>query len=587
MRNIFGFFVLCLLFSVIARISWSAVSLLPHQSYPIDYLTKNSEVKGLLIYHSLGSGKTFLSLGLAEKYPEKKIFVLMPRFLKSNWTIQMDQFGIGKSSRYTLLSFDEALENGIAEKLRGQIVIIDEVHKFVDYLRATPAVREKFLPLYFGVQGAERILALSGTPVYKDITDISYILNLVSAQDLLPYSSQLFRNEYTTINEPKSWLRGYVLESKWMDLLIPTIGIGASVLLFPPNMIIVGAVGSMALLPTIRSVVPVSTVHFREFDQQRVGQFTEKYASFYEVNFAEDENYPRKTIEFVSVPYSEAQIKFFLSFANLSLQPDQLAMLLADSESPLNERSIKVSADVIQASFKDKPGAGCEIGNLYLDQADQPKFLKVLEKVKKSKGPVVVYSNYFHNGIKLFEAFMHRHGYAGKTKVIHPDLKLEEQVAAIKDYNQGKIPVLLIHPEITEGISLNGTDQLHILEPIVSSALQDQIIGRVVRYQSHKHLPKDLQRVEVFVWYNEIDLGKWRFGFVRDEFIRRDFYLKNYREVNENTWSGAPLDIDPTYRRKERSPDQLVIDNLHRLDRDRGSFTELLRAHSIESVKGK
>jgi hypothetical protein len=566
----------------------AAVSLLPHQSTPIAYLAKNPDIKGLLVYHSLGSGKTFLALSFAEKYPGKKVYILLPRFLKSNWKIQMDQYGVRTQERYITLSFEEASDQLVRGMLRDQIVIIDEVHKFVDYLRREGLEREKYVKLYFEVQSAWRILGLSGTPIYKNPTDISYILNLVSAKDLLPYSSQLFRQDHTKIVVPKSWIRGYLLESKWLATIAPTILLAASTLILPPGQVILGALGAMVALPTLRSTMPVSEYKLREFDPDSISALAAKYVSYYQVNFHEDENFPKKEVEFLPIPYSRGQIKFFLDFANSSLRPAQLALLVREHNPSMSNKEIQVAADSIQQQFALNPGAGTDIGNLPLENEEQPKFQAVLAKIQQSKGPVVIYSNYFVNGLKLLQDFLDRHGYQGQSKIIDPEFSLEQQIALINAYNQGKVKILLLHPEITEGISLLGTDQLHILEPIVSSAIQDQVIGRVVRFKSHAQLPKERQRVQVFIWYNEVNYGKWfQLGLTRDEFIRREHYLQNFGEINENLWGSAVFEVDVNYRRKERSPDQVVIDNLHHLDKDRDSFAALVSAHSIETTLGK
>ena len=50
----------------VSRQKKTKVTLLPHQKAPIEYLYKNKGVKGLLINHGLGTGKTFLSLGFCE-----------------------------------------------------------------------------------------------------------------------------------------------------------------------------------------------------------------------------------------------------------------------------------------------------------------------------------------------------------------------------------------------------------------------------------------------------------------------------------------------------------------------------------------
>jgi len=65
--------------------SRNGITLLPHQVRPIYFLRKHPKQKGLLINHYLGTGKTYLSLGFAEQFQNKKVVVLLPRFLKSNW----------------------------------------------------------------------------------------------------------------------------------------------------------------------------------------------------------------------------------------------------------------------------------------------------------------------------------------------------------------------------------------------------------------------------------------------------------------------------------------------------------------------
>jgi len=70
------------------------IKLLPHQLVPIDYLEKNKNIKGLLLYHYLGTGKTYIALGFAKRHPNQKIVVFAPRFLQSHWLEHMKAYGI-------------------------------------------------------------------------------------------------------------------------------------------------------------------------------------------------------------------------------------------------------------------------------------------------------------------------------------------------------------------------------------------------------------------------------------------------------------------------------------------------------------
>ena len=80
------------------------ITLLPHQLIPINYLEKNSDIKGLLVYHYLGTGKTYLALGFAERNQSKKIVVLAPRFLKGHWLKNMRSYGVKNPSRYKIVT---------------------------------------------------------------------------------------------------------------------------------------------------------------------------------------------------------------------------------------------------------------------------------------------------------------------------------------------------------------------------------------------------------------------------------------------------------------------------------------------------
>ena len=63
---------------------------------------------------------------------------------------------------------------------------------------------------------------------------------------------------------------------------------------------------------------------------------------------------------------------------------------------------------------------------------------------------------------------------------------------------------LLLHPIYTEGITIFGAEQIHILEPIPNLSKKEQLIARVVRYKSHDHLPPEKRHVDIYQWSCEI-----------------------------------------------------------------------------------
>ena len=68
--------------------------LMPYQKLIKDYLLIETPYRGLLVYHGLGSGKTCSAIGVAESLvSNKKIFVLTPASLQSNFRQQLRQCG--------------------------------------------------------------------------------------------------------------------------------------------------------------------------------------------------------------------------------------------------------------------------------------------------------------------------------------------------------------------------------------------------------------------------------------------------------------------------------------------------------------
>ena len=144
------------------------------------------------------------------------------------------------------------------------------------------------------------------------------------------------------------------------------------------------------------------------------------------------------------------------------------------------------------------------------------KFYKIYNKIKKSTGPIFIYSNFKdYGGIKTMITFLEYHGFknykvngAGNKRfaIWSGDEKVTTK-EAIKftfnkkeNYNGSQIKILLGTPSIKEGVSLLRVEQVHILEPYWNMSRLLQIIGRAIRFCSHKDLPSRKRQVEVFLY---------------------------------------------------------------------------------------
>lgn len=157
-----------------------------------------------------------------------------------------------------------------------------------------------------------------------------------------------------------------------------------------------------------------------------------------------------------------------------------------------------------------------------------PKYCSIMFYIMQSKGPVIVYSAYvLMEGIQIFKVYLSFFGFVNYNKnkinasndymryaeyngtVNKEDRNYNRTIYNTKDNCYGKdIKIMLVSPAGSEGITLMSVRQVHIIEPHWNEALIEQIIGRGVRYCSHKYLPLEERNVDIYRYmmtYNEKD----------------------------------------------------------------------------------
>ena len=593
MKRIFGALALSILASTLSHPACAdtQITLLPHQKAPVKYLMSHPEQKGLLLFHSMGSGKTFIAIDYAEKNPDKNVIILLPEFLKSNWMTQMQKFGVKNPSRYRMISLDES-QKILSADLKNTIVIIDEVHKLIQSIRtADSKISEHFIEVYEKLRTSGKILALTGTPVFFDTSDISYIANLFYTEDRFPIDPVRFRTEFMDIRPVVSLLRGHVTESKLMlgvfPFVISMIGIvtlGTAV----PWAVPIAALAGGVFIPVTNELFPVNQVSFRKFNAEKWQGFASQHISYYNVKLAENEDFPRKEVNVKRVNYSDPQVKFFLNFVDENLTHNELRILLSEQNQTHGDYYIRHHSSKLQKTFLAVPGAGREIGNLdFLNSSNQrieaPKFYEILREIESSPGQVAVYSNYDRNGIQKFASFLDRHELKDQYFVLTPKLSIQQQIDMIDRYNRAEKRILLIHPEITEGINLVGTEQFHVLEPVINAAQLNQVIGRAIRFKSHEHLPKDRRLVKVSLWESSVKYSE-ALSPTSAGLIRHENWQEKFSEVNPSTWTKGIVELDQNFFLKDETPDDRVKRRKSAMEADIESLRELLEKYSVEKT---
>jgi len=561
------------------------IKLLRHQLRPIDYLLKNPDIKGLLVNHYMGTGKTFLGLGFAQAFKEHPVIILAPKILESNWMKSIADYGVHGHNRFTFVSYDDAPTILVGKDLSRHIILADEVHNLIKLMRsANPRQNSAYTELYMNLRTAYRILGLTGTPVYSDESDLAYMVNLVSGKDLMPFNQEAFRLKYTSIITSRQFFRGYVLESNMFTYTFPvflTLTMGA---LFPPWGFAVGFPAGVLLPVGYKWLTSLDTYKLRSLDVEGLTDIANRYISYFRFDESQFKEFPGQKFEVVEIPYNRQQYSFFLRLVEGDLEVEHLQRLLRNDKVQLSDEFVTINSSSIHENLYSSIGAGRDIGNFEFTDAsgtiiEPPKFKSIYESLKKNNEQTVIYSNYYETGTLAFARFLKRQNYDQQFAIVHPDLKANQVGKIVDEYNRGDIRVLLLHPDVTEGISLKGTQYLEILEPIINNSVLEQVIGRTRRFQSHSHLPKAKQVVNVKVWQSKSA------GFSADigDIYRANWY-KRYREISYmSLWGIGLMQVDKKYERKALNPEELASLKLKTLKKNLGEMQNALTKVSIES----
>lgn len=136
-----------------------------HQQKVIDYIKHpTEEMNGLLIFHGIGTGKTLLSLGIAQVYSDThKIYFISPSSLVQNFKKEVDKFGIEFRDNVvftTHTKFTNKIKQDGPAFAKNSIIIIDEAHKY-----AQAIIGSNTSLLMTATAIAAKVFLLTATPI--------------------------------------------------------------------------------------------------------------------------------------------------------------------------------------------------------------------------------------------------------------------------------------------------------------------------------------------------------------------------------------------------------------------------------------
>lgn len=468
------------------------------QKFLAEYINPKTPYKDILIFHRIGAGKTCTAVNIAEKWKkERKIIVAVPASLIGNFRSELrspcaGNFYLTENERkllktysitspeykeiikksderidkiYSIYSYNKLVKLISSKKLdlKKKVLIIDEVQNMV-------SEKGKYYELiHNAIHSAPsdlRVVLLSATPMFDKPIEIALTLNLLRLPKEIPIgpefskkfiknSKSLLRSSAMNLDVFKNLIKGYVSYYR-----------GAPPYVFP------------------EAIVKKVKCNMSEF----------QYRSYLTVLSKEglDDNNLNKMEGFHSGDILDLPNNFFIGARMISNIAFPNKGVTEDGYNSLTRKHIQ---------------------NL---ETYSTKFHKLLTKVKSATGPVFIYSNFKeYGGIKTFVKILEesefknyaKHGEGRKRFAVwsgDSKYEMKEEMKNVfnqkENFNGSKLKIILGSPSTKEGISFINVQQVHILEPYWNYSRILQIMGRAVRYCSHKQLPEEKRVVKVYIY---------------------------------------------------------------------------------------
>jgi superfamily II DNA or RNA helicase len=558
-----------------------------YQEFLATYLSYKSPFKDIFIYHGLGSGKTVSAINiyniLFNYTPDWNVFILIKASLRDDpW---MKDLKIWLSNDERNLRFENIkfihYDSPFADKnfietiqkvdsSKQSIYIFDEAHNFIKnvYNNISTKKGKRAQVIYDYIQQEKkendntRIILLSATPAVNNPYELALTFNLLRPGSF-PESERTFNQMYISSSNFHSLNEEYknMFQRRIMGLV--SYYIGATPDLYAQKTTqyknLIMPKYYQGVYDHFEDIEEEKERMRRKFSRGKVGNDQGTYSA-----------YTRQASNFV-FPHINDKINgetrprpgnFMMSekeFDKLNEgKSKNLDDLVSKNKEALNDY-VKATQNYLKAftkycddiDTKDKSKKHTILNDVenyikkYKGKFEEfhknekksllydalyicsPKMVHIGFRSIKSKGPVLVYSNYVSmEGLEILKIYLSYMGFLNYSKDTELNLKkldkkyrndyyrYIEYHGGIKDrkvrtqnkniFNMSEnvrgsiIKIIMISPAGAEGINLKNVRQVHIMEPFWNEVRIEQIIGRAIRQCSHKDLPMDERKVDVY-----------------------------------------------------------------------------------------
>lgn len=489
----------------------------------------------------------------------------------------------------------------IRKFFNNRLIIIDEVHNIRLADDNTDDKTGKLLMKLARFSNNMRLLLLSATPLYNSHTEIIWLTNLMNLNDKrgLINQNEVF-NQDGTFKEEKKDQDGTVIEEGGYELLSRKITgyvsyiRGENPYVFPyriyPDIFAIDKTFSTKSDSPVDTIVnlgqtitgnapakqitlPTVQLNGKTIDTplkylplyvNGIGEYQEKAYNLLIAQMKKDMNADSKIdfdeldkfgfrrlqnpLEALNIVYPSAQLDEFIK--NPELQKDTLEtnpMMVGKNGMRVTMNYIDDTAKKIprKYNFSYKPEIEKKYGKIFSEEVIEKysaKIYSIIQTIKKSKGIVLIYSQYIDGGVvpmalALEELGFKRYGSSEHTTSLFETPREQIDASTMKPNSEVKegfkpaqyvmitgdkafspnnaddiktvtnennkngeiVKVVLISRAGSEGLDFKCIRQVHILEPWYNLNRIEQIIGRGVRQKSHCLLPFEERNVEIYM----------------------------------------------------------------------------------------
>ena len=490
-------------------------TLFDYQKYIFNYLVF-TDARGILLFHSVGSGKTLTSISIAEEFRKlgQDIIILSSKSLQNNYKKEIKTYldlindnklsedeinniinqykFVTSNAKNMIQSLDDKLTSFLSKykedstiKLENKVIIIDEAHNLFNSIVNGSKIANEFYDIIMNTKKI-KLIFLTGTPIINNPFEIAIAFNMLHGV----IESKNDKNYYTILPEYFSDFQKYFID------------------------------------------LNSNKIKNEEKFKNRIFGLVSYYGDMY-----------NNVVKSIKEELKESKIK--------ENYPDRLPIKIETIEMSLLQNIEYIKAREIEKKetskfygkneiigigiFKEKNAVSTsyriksrQLSNIYIPDNNKlelynfnkysPKICAIFNNIKKNQISLV-YSTFLEYGLLAFVKYLELNNYtlystAESTTELHYAIfsgqqSTEERENIIKICNSeenkyGKlISILLISKSGAEGLDLKNIRSVHIMEPYWNYSLIEQIIARAVRYNSHNMLPVVEQNVQTYIYLSD------------------------------------------------------------------------------------